>query len=82
VQELVDDGDELVCLRVMEKDSTFATSVQTQAKRYREEAETLMEKIQGTNLENRAINLTLEYAVGTVQDVIQDLVSVVLGGGV
>ncbi|KAF1812808.1 hypothetical protein P152DRAFT_378087, partial [Eremomyces bilateralis CBS 781.70] len=69
IDELVDDGDEVVCLRVLEKDSDLATPVSVKQKQYREEAEQLMAKIQHKNAENKAINLILEFAAGKVQDI-------------
>jgi len=71
---LVDDGDEIVCLRVVEKDDTLAGDRSVEKGRYRLEAETLMKAIQGKNHENKAINLILEFAVGKVNKVIDEMV--------
>lgn len=71
---MVDDGDEIVCLRVVEKDDTLAGDRSVEKGRYRLEAETLMKAIQGKNHENKAINLILEFAVGKVNKVIDEMV--------
>jgi nucleotide-binding universal stress UspA family protein len=71
----VDDGDEVVCLRVVEKDDTIASDRSVEKGRYRAEAEALMKSVQGKNHENKAINLVLEFAMGKVNTVIDDMVS-------
>jgi nucleotide-binding universal stress UspA family protein len=75
IDELVDDGDEVVCLRVVEKDDTIASDRSVEKGRYRAEAEALMKSVQGKNHENKAINLVLEFAMGKVNTVIDDMVS-------
>ncbi|KAH7139229.1 hypothetical protein B0J11DRAFT_516373 [Dendryphion nanum] len=75
VDELVDDGDEIVCLRVVEKDDTIAGDRSVEKGRYRLEAETLMKQIQARNHENKAINLILEFAVGKIQKVIDEMIN-------
>ena len=75
IDELVDDGDEIVCLRVVEKDDTIAGDRSVEKGRYRTEAENLMTHIQNKNNENKAINLILEFAVGKVNRVIDEMVS-------
>ncbi|KAF2107939.1 hypothetical protein BDV96DRAFT_588444 [Lophiotrema nucula] len=75
IDELVDDGDEIVCLRVVEKDSTVAAEHNVNNGRYRSEAETLMGQIQQRNHENKAINLVLEFAVGKVNKVIDEMIN-------
>ena len=82
IDELVDDGDEIVCLRVVEKDSKEAQkwagggfSKEGREKGYRAEAERMLQRIQDKNTEDRAINLVLEFSIGKVQDTIQHMVS-------
>lgn len=75
IDELVDDGDEIVCLRVVEKDDAVAADRSVEQGRYRSEAESLMKQIQNKNHENKAINLILEFAVGKVNKVIDEMVS-------
>ncbi|KAK7516640.1 uncharacterized protein IWZ02DRAFT_454705 [Phyllosticta citriasiana] len=75
IDELVDDGDEIVCLRVVEKDDKVAGESSVDHGKYREEAEKLMERIQGKNTENKAINLVLEFSVGKVNKVIDEMIN-------
>ncbi|PSN71870.1 hypothetical protein BS50DRAFT_597376 [Corynespora cassiicola Philippines] len=75
IDELVDDGDEIVCLRVVEKDDTLAGDRSVEKGRYRSEAESLMKMIQGRNHENKAINLILEFAMGKVNKVIDEMIN-------
>ncbi len=74
IDELVDDGDEIVCLRVIEKDSKIAGDASVEDGRYRDKAEALMKEIQAKNAENKAINLILEFSVGKVHKTIDDMV--------
>ena len=78
INELVDDGDEIVCLRVVEKEDTIAGDRSVETGRYKREADTTMQDIQSRNHENKAINLILEFSVGKVNKVIDDMVSVSL----
>ncbi|KAJ2991726.1 hypothetical protein NUW58_g2417 [Xylaria curta] len=70
LDELVDDGDEIVCVRVIE------TQVRLTDKTYQEDAKTLMESIQAKNTQNRAISLVLEYAVGKLHNTFQHLIKI------
>jgi hypothetical protein len=73
IDELVDDGDEIVCLRVVEKlDGPGDKHLENG--RYRDEASALMKQFQAKNHENKAINLVLEFAVGKVNKVIDEMV--------
>lgn len=73
----MDDGDEIVCLRVVEKDSKLTSETSVQQGRYRQEAQKLMDWVIAKNNQEgeRAISLVLELAVGKVQEVIQRMVS-------
>lgn len=72
IDELVDDGDEIVCLRAVEN----ASDAGIEPGRYRKEAEKLFEQvIQKNSQDEKAISLVLELAVGKVQDIIQRMVS-------
>lgn len=78
LDELVDDGDEIICLRVVDKDSKAASSSssnETREKEYRAEAEKLLNDIIDKNDDDKAISIVLEYAVGKVQDTIQRMVT-------
>lgn len=68
LDELVDDGDEIVCVRVIE------TQVRLADKTYQEDAARLMESIKAKNTQNHAISLILEYAVGKLHSTFQHLV--------
>ncbi|KAF2633953.1 adenine nucleotide alpha hydrolases-like protein, partial [Macroventuria anomochaeta] len=75
INELVDDGDEIVCLRVVEKEDTIAGDRSVETGRYKREADVTMQDIQGRNHENKAINLILEFSVGKVNKVIDDMIN-------
>lgn len=76
VEELVEDGDEIVCLRVVDKDSKIASEAAMQENRYRQEAQSLLDHIQDKNIkcDGKAISLILEFAVGKVEDTIERMV--------
>ncbi|KAL4785792.1 hypothetical protein BJX76DRAFT_161714 [Aspergillus varians] len=77
IDELVDDGDEIVCLRVVEKDSGIASDASVEAGKYRQEAERLFEQVIQKNSQNeKAISLVLELAVGKVQEIIQRMINI------
>jgi hypothetical protein len=64
LEELVDDGDEIVCVRVLEDQSSIMVEHRAGKKHYREAAMVLMEKIQSLNESHRAISIVLEFAMG------------------
>lgn len=75
IDELVDDGDEVICLRVVEKDSKIASDASVDAGRYRKEAESILKQVMEKNQQDeKAISLVLELAVGKVQEIIQRMV--------
>ncbi|KAF7188669.1 Universal stress protein A family protein C25B2.10 [Pseudocercospora fuligena] len=78
LDELVDDGDEIVCLRVVEKDSKEALKWSGgQGQRgYRREATRFLEEIEKKNTEDRAISLVLEFSIGKVHDTIQQMIRI------
>jgi len=76
IDELVDDGDEIVCLRVVEKDSKIASDASVENGKYRDEAQKLLDSvIKKNSLEEKAISMIMELAVGRVQDIIQRMAS-------
>ena len=78
LDELVDDGDEVVCLRVVDKDSKITSDASVEEGRYKSEANALLEHIKAKNKDGeKSISLVLEFAVGKVQDTIQRMVSVI-----
>jgi hypothetical protein len=71
LRELVDDGDEVICVRVLEREFRFSE------KQYHDDAQQIMDGIIETNNNqaSRALSFTLEYAMGKVHDTFQKLVS-------
>ncbi|TID25152.1 adenine nucleotide alpha hydrolases-like protein [Venturia nashicola] len=60
IDELVDDGDEIVCLRVVDPE---IAKTSLPATKYREEAEEIMKNMEGKNHENKAVNFILEFTI-------------------
>ncbi|KAL9026482.1 MAG: hypothetical protein Q9196_004856 [Gyalolechia fulgens] len=77
IEELAEDGDEIICLRVVDKDSKFASDASLRNGTYKKEAEQLLEKIKNKNKDKeggekeKAIGLAIEFAVGKVPEVFQ-----------
>lgn len=69
LDELVDDGDEIVAVRVLEKE------VRMNQKQYQNDAQKVMQSILAKNTLNRAVSFVLEYAVGKLHSTFQKLVS-------
>ncbi|KAJ6135800.1 hypothetical protein N7512_000960 [Penicillium capsulatum] len=77
LDELVDDGDEIVCLRAVEKDSRMASDAAIEEGKYRQEAERLFEQVMQKNSQDeKAISLVLELAVGKVESIIQRMIRI------
>lgn len=76
VEELVEDGDEIVCLRVVDKDSKISSNFSVEQGIYKTEARKLLEHIQEKNEEDKAISLVLELAVGKVPETIQRMIKI------
>ncbi|KAF5514219.1 Universal stress protein A family protein [Colletotrichum fructicola] len=70
LDELVDDGDEIVCVRVIEKE------VRTDNDAYQKDANKVMESILKRNGANRAISVVLEYACGKLHSTFQKLIQI------
>ncbi|SCN82108.1 uncharacterized protein FFB20_06685 [Fusarium fujikuroi] len=68
LDELVDDGDDVVCVRVVDKELRLTD------KQYRDDADSVMKGIVARNGNNRAINIVLEYAVGKLHTTFQVLI--------
>lgn len=68
LDELVDDGDEIICVRVIEKEMRVGE------KSYHSDAQKVMKSILEKNGSNRAVAFTLEYAVGKLHATFQSLV--------
>ena len=74
LEELVDDGDHIICLRVVDRDSKLASDKNVERREYQKAATDLMRRIQAKNDENRAISITLEFAIGKVSDTFDSMV--------
>ena len=74
----MEDGDEIVCLRVVDKDSKISSDVSVEQGTYKTEARKLLEHIQEKNEEDKAISLVLEFAVGKVPETIQRMVCLLI----
>lgn len=75
IDELVEDGDEIVCLRVVDPGSKINSDASVQQGKYKSEAHKLLEQIKAKNKDDeKSINLVLEYAVGKVPETIQRMV--------
>lgn len=68
LDELVDDGDEVVCVRVLEKDVRVGQKV------YQDEAQAIMKSVLERNTANHALSFVLEYAGGKLHGTFQKLV--------
>jgi hypothetical protein len=76
MDELVDDGDEIVCLRVIDKDAKTPQDTVYDRERYRKEAKQLLDSVILKNSqEEKAISIVMELAVGKVQEIFQRMVS-------
>ncbi|RMZ85971.1 hypothetical protein DV737_g21, partial [Chaetothyriales sp. CBS 132003] len=72
IDELVDDGDEIVCLRVIEKEVARELNL-----KHREEAQKLLDSVQRKNsTEEKAISMVMELAVGKVHEIFQQMVAI------
>ncbi|KAK4252166.1 hypothetical protein C7999DRAFT_10222 [Corynascus novoguineensis] len=69
LNNMVDDGDEVICVRVLE-------SPLRPDKNYLEDAKRLLETIKSKNELNKAISITLEYSVGKLHDTFQQLLGI------
>lgn len=67
LDNMVDDGDEVICVRVV--DANWRVT-----EKYQEEARKMMKGILEKNKQDRAISIVLEYAVGKLHDTFQQLV--------
>lgn len=78
MEELVEDGDEVICLRVVDKDSELASDAALVEQTYKIEAKRMLDHIREKNnkSDGRAINLILEFAVGKVEETIQRMVNI------
>ncbi|KAI5295824.1 hypothetical protein KEM52_000112, partial [Ascosphaera acerosa] len=76
IDELVDDGDEVVCLRVVEQGSKIASEQSIDSKRYHDEGRKFFESVVKKMADTKAISLVMELAVGKVQGLIQRMIQI------
>jgi hypothetical protein len=74
LEELVDDGDEIICVRVVKSDDNLTSKSNLQNNTHQTAAKELMERIQTRNDENRAISIVLEFASGKLHATFQKMV--------
>lgn len=70
--KFVDDGDEIVCVKVLEKD-VKVFEAERRLKQFQKEANTEVERIKAI-CGDRAISIVLEYGVGKLHSTFQRLV--------
>lgn len=75
LDELVDDGDEVVCVRVVDKDNKNVQDRNVERREYQKDAKNLMARIQAQSGAHKAISIVLEYAVGKLQPTFGKMVS-------
>ncbi|KAG9235532.1 hypothetical protein BJ875DRAFT_440287 [Amylocarpus encephaloides] len=76
LEELVDDGDEIICLRVIDKGAKLISDRNLERKQYQTEARDMLQRIQKKNDENRAISIILEFALGKVHSTFQKMIQI------
>ncbi|KAK7742018.1 hypothetical protein SLS53_004604 [Cytospora paraplurivora] len=73
LNKFVDDGDEIVCVRVVEKDVRQLEADKRQAS-FQREANAEVERIKRKCGDNKALSIVLEYAVGKLHSTFQRLI--------
>jgi nucleotide-binding universal stress UspA family protein len=77
LEELVEDGDEVVCLRAIDPNSKMSSSDSAlEERQYRAEAESFLQGILAKNINDKKISLIVEFPVGRVQDMIQRTIQI------
>ncbi|CAK7203908.1 hypothetical protein SEUCBS139899_006658 [Sporothrix eucalyptigena] len=71
LDEYADDGDEIICVHVIDKDARTV-----EEKNYKAKADKMVERIKSKIPENCAISIKLEYAVGKLHATFQKLIQV------
>ncbi|SAM06452.1 hypothetical protein [Absidia glauca] len=80
INDITDDGDELVVLRVVsvdmnDKKSVVEATLKREEQRAREEATKVMERIMATGNEDNKISVVIEFVIGKVQHTIQHMIT-------
>lgn len=77
LEKLADDGDEILCLRVIDPSSKISSSDKAlEEKRYRNEAHKFLEHLISKNVKDKKISLCLEFAVGSVENIIKRMIEI------
>lgn len=77
MDDLAVDGDEIVCLRVIDPSSKLSSNDKAlYEKRYRDEAHKFLEHIMTKNKKSKKISLILEFAVGNVESLIKRMIQI------
>ncbi|KAI6250785.1 Universal stress protein A family protein [Erysiphe necator] len=74
LEELVDDGDEIICVHVIDKDSKVVSDRNMEKREYQTEAKELLQRIQVRNDDNRAIGIVLEFVAGKLHATFQRMI--------
>ncbi|ORZ23317.1 hypothetical protein BCR42DRAFT_404477 [Absidia repens] len=80
INDVTDDGDELVVLRVVsvdmnDKKSVIEATLKREEQRAREDATKVMDRVMATGSEDNKISVVIEFVVGKIQEKIQDMIS-------
>ena len=77
IDKLVDDGDDIVCVRVVDKDSEVASDFNIREAEYRFKAQKVQERVQAMldTTNGPAVKVVIELAVGKVGQTIDRMVS-------
>ena len=83
IDELVDDGDDIVCVRVVDKDSDLASDFRIKEAEYKLKARQVQQRVQEMlDAENRpAIKVVIEFAMGKIGETIDRMVRSCVPGG-
>ncbi|KAK4516350.1 uncharacterized protein ATC70_011321 [Mucor velutinosus] len=78
--EIMDDGDELIVLRVVtvdmnDKKANLASLLEHEAKQSRDKANQVMKRILKNSGEEKAISVVIEFVIGKVQETIQHMIT-------
>lgn len=75
LSDMLDDGDEIICLRVISKDKDKLTSDRSVGKQeYRKEAKEMMERITKKYAKNLHLSIIVELAIGQVKQTFTQMV--------
>ncbi|KAI9890152.1 MAG: hypothetical protein M1814_004433 [Vezdaea aestivalis] len=75
IDELVEDGDEIIVLRVVDPNSKYLSDRGLREERYAKDARDCLDWVISKNHEQKAISLVMEFAVGEVPELIQRMIN-------